>query len=408
MRDSFSQSNPQTFLPETRPHLLFLMRTHVYLLYLTFTLFLSTGVTQASLPLNLVPTPPPIESSAYLLQDFDSDQILMEKQADKRLEPASLTKLMTAYLIFEKLKSGSLQLTEPVRISEKAWRTTGSRMYLNVNETVPVEQLLKGMIIQSGNDASIALAEHIAGSEETFVSLMNKKAQQLGLKNTHYTNSTGWPHSQQYTTAQDLARLAQTIIREHPEYYRWYSEREFTYNNITQTNRNLLLWRDHSVDGMKTGYTEAAGYCLVSSAKRGNMRLIAILMGAGNNKIRATESQKMLDYGFRFFETYLLYQAGQVLNTEKVWQGEQNHLTVGLTSDLYITLPKGQYQQLNASLHIAKRLLAPIKEGETLGTLRINLGEETLLERPLVALSSVNKGNLWKRLFDHLVLLFKK
>lgn len=356
----------------------------------------------------LVPPPPAVPAQAYILQDFNSGQILMEKQADQHLEPASLTKLMTAYLVFEKLHAGLIHLTDQVKISEKAWRMPGSRTYVNVNTTVPLEILLKGMIIQSGNDATVTLAEFVAGSEETFVNLMNEQAQQLGLKNTHYTNSTGWPDEKQYSTARDLAKLAQTIINRFPEYYRWYSEKEFTYNNITQGNRNLLLWRDPTVDGMKTGYTESAGYCLVTSAKRGEMRLIAVLLGSSSHKTRATEGQAMLDYGYRFFETYKLYQARESINTEKVWQGSSNQLPLGLEASLYVTVPKGQYDHLKASMQINKHLTAPIMEGEAIGTLKINLGNETVLERPLIALSTIDKGNLLKKWVDQMFLLFNK
>jgi len=357
---------------------------------------------------SLVPSSPPIAATAYILQDFHSERVLLAKNVDQRLQPASLTKLMTAYLVFEKLRQGQFHLSDLVKISEQAWKMPGSRMYLEVNTQVPVELLLQGMIIQSGNDAAVALAEFSAGSEAAFVKLMNQRAQELGLKNTHYVNSTGWPDETQaqYTTAKDLAYLASLIIRDFPEYYPWYSQREFTYNNITQSNRNLLLWQDPSVDGMKTGYTEGAGYCLVASAKRGEMRLISVVMGTHSGKVRAAESQKMLDYGFRFFETYRLYQAREPLNTERVWQGTQDKLPLGLSVPLYITVPKGQYEQLNATLRInQKYITAPVKAGEKVGTLTISLGHEVVSKQPIIALSSIEVGSPWKKLVDYFLLL---
>ncbi len=369
-------------------------------------LILTSLVTQATS--TLVPPPPTLSANAYLLQDFDSGTILLSKNIDERVEPASLTKLMTAYIVFEKLRAGHLHLTDMINISEKAWRMEGSRMYVEVGKQVPLELLLKGMIIQSGNDATVAIAEFVAGSEEAFVTLMNQQAQRLDLKNTHYTNSTGWPDPKQYSTARDLAILARTIIHGYSEYYRWYSEREFSYNNIVQTNRNLLLWRDQTVDGMKTGYTESAGYCLVASAKRGDMRLMAVLLGSTSNKLRASEGQEILDYGFRFFETHQLYQANQPLNTERVWQGQTDKLPLGLETPLYVTIPKGQYEQLQATLQVNKRLMAPIAKGQTIGILRINLGDEIILERPLIALIAIDKGSLWKEWVDKTWLMLKK
>lgn len=354
-----------------------------------------------------VPPAPSITARAYILQDFHSGETLMANNADERLEPASLTKLMTAYLIFQKLRANKIQLTEQVKISETAWRMTGSRMYLEVGTSVAIEDLLQGMIIQSGNDASMALAEFVAGSETAFVSLMNQQAQQLGLTNTHYTNSTGLPHEQHYSTARDLALMARRLIQDFPEYYRrWYSKREFTYNNITQPNRNQLLWQDPTVDGVKTGYTASAGYCLISSAKRGNMRLIAVIMGNKSSKERTQGSKAMLDYGFRFFETYPLYQAKQPLTTERVWQGKVNQIQLGLGETLYVTLPKDQQQQLNASIKVDKYLKAPIEAGKAYGTLKINLGEQVITKRPLVALASVEPGQLWKKLTDSVLLFF--
>ncbi len=366
-------------------------------------------LTQAQV--DLAPTPPKLSAPAYILQDFYSGKVLMKKNADQRLEPASLTKLMTAYLVFKKLQAGKIKLTDTVLISEKAWRMQGSKMYIEVGKRVPLELLIKGMIVQSGNDASVALAEFVAGTEDAFVALMNQEAQRLGLTNSHFTNCTGLPNEQPtITTPHDLVRLARALIRDFPEYYHWYSVLEFTYNNIKQQNRNGLLWRDPTVDGMKTGYTRAAGYCLIASAKRGKMRLISVVVGAETKKKRHSDSEEMLNYGFQFFETHLLYKGHQVLDTERVWQGNEEELQLGLENPLYLTLPKGQYKNLKAKLYIDKHIMAPVVAGETYGTLKIRFAdkEDVILERPLVALSSIEEGNLWNRLKDSILLFFVK
>lgn len=355
-----------------------------------------------------VPAPPQIAAYTYILQDYNSGKVLIENKVDERVEPASLTKLMTAYLVFQKIRAGDIKLTDTVRISENAQYQSEytSRMYLEANTEVSVELLLKGMIIQSGNDASIALAEFIGGTEEAFATLMNEQTQKLGLKNTHYVNSTGLPSEGHYSSSRDIARLAYALIYNFPEYYRWYSEREFTYNNITQGNRNLLLRRDKTVDGIKTGHTNGAGYCLAASAKRDDMRLIAIVMGAKSEKLRTLASEKMLDYGFRFFETHSLYKARAPLDIERVWHGETVQLQLGLENVLYVTIPKNQYQQMNAALYIDKYIMAPIVAGNVYGTLKIRFGNQVISERPLIALSSIEKGPLWKRLIDSFLLFF--
>jgi D-alanyl-D-alanine carboxypeptidase (penicillin-binding protein 5/6) len=355
----------------------------------------------------LVPTPPILEGQAYLLQDFDSGRILIEKNIDGRIEPASLTKLMTAYLIFERLQQEQFHLTDTVKISEKAWRMTGSRMYLEINSVVPLEMLLKGMIIQSGNDAAVALAEWMGGSEEAFVQLMNQHAKQLGLTNTHYANSTGLPDPQHYSTARDLANMARLIIRDFPEYYQWYSQREFTYNNITQTNRNTLLWHDKEIDGVKTGFTENAGFCLIASAKRNSMRLISVMLGAKNQRLRTEETLKMLSYGFSFFETHLLYKANETLSTERVWYGSPNILQLGLAKPFYITIAKGQYNRLSATMRINKKLVAPIQIGDTYGTVKVSLVNKVIAEQPLIALYSVEQGSWLRQFIDHFLIKFK-
>jgi serine-type D-Ala-D-Ala carboxypeptidase (penicillin-binding protein 5/6) len=353
-----------------------------------------------------IPAGPQIAARSYVLMDFHSGQILQEKNAHERVEPASLTKLMTAYIVFSELKNGRIKLTDTTRVSEKAWRMGGSRMYIEVNTDVSVEALLKGMIIQSGNDASVALAEMLAGSEETFADMMNQYAKRLGLNNSHFENSTGMPGEQHYTTAHDMAYMAAAIIRDFPDYYKLYSEREYTYNNITQNNRNTLLWSDNSVDGMKTGYTEKAGYCLVSSAQREEMRLISVVMGTENQKARTTESQKLLTYGFRFFETHKVIDAHKALATPRIWQGEEKHLPVGLTQDLRITVPRGQYQNLKSMLELSPQLTAPMAVGAIVGKVKITLGDKLIAEAPVSALQTVEKGAWYQQLLDMLLVKF--
>lgn len=370
-------------------------------------LFLTMISIRAEETVSITLSPPPIlEARAYILQDFYSDHFLLQKDIDERLEPASLTKIMTAYIVFRALREERIQLDEKVKISEGAWRTTGSRMYLDIGSEVPVEQLLRGMIIQSGNDASIALAEHVAGSEEAFVSLMNEQAHQWGLTNTHYINTTGLPDKQHYSSAKDLAKIAKQLIHDFPQYYQWYSEQQFTYNGITQQNRNPLLIWDKSVDGMKTGYTESAGYCLITSALRGKMRLIAVVLGENSTKARAEDTKKMLTYGFQFFETYLLYKAKHSLITDRIWYGVSTEIQLGLQESLYLTLVKGQYKHLNATVHINKPIIAPSTVGEIQGKLVITLANKMIAERPLIALQDVKESHVLKQFVDRFWLLF--
>jgi D-alanyl-D-alanine carboxypeptidase (penicillin-binding protein 5/6) len=365
------------------------------------------GTTAAQGAPDFVPEAPDIAAEGYLLQDHHSGRILAEKNADERLEPASLTKLMTAYTVFHELRSGNITENEQVHVSKKAWKTGGSRMFIRVNTEVPVEALLKGMIIQSGNDASVALAEHVAGSEEAFAALMNAHADSLGMTGTHFVNSTGLPHPEHYSTPRDMAILARALIREFPSYYSLYSERKYTYNDITQYNRNKLLWRDDSVDGLKTGHTDAAGYCLVASAKREDMRLISVVMGTKSENARAQESQALLNYGFRFFRTHKLYAAGDTVKAIRVWKGETESLPLGLAEDLYVTVPRGRYDQLDASVTVGRNVTAPVKNGEMLGNVTLQLGGETLMERPLVALQNVSEGGIWQYVVDSVLLLFE-
>jgi D-alanyl-D-alanine carboxypeptidase (penicillin-binding protein 5/6) len=366
-------------------------------------LFLATQAL-AAVP---IPAPPKIAASGYLLMDYDSGRVLAAENADQRLEPASLTKIMTAYAVLRELKSKSIKLDDDVLISEKAWRTPGSRMFIEVGKKVKLEGLLKGMIIQSGNDASVALAEYVAGSEETFAELMNNHGRRLGMKDTHFVNSTGLPHDEHYTTAQDIAKVTIATIREFPEFYRWYAVKEFTFNKIKQHNRNKLLWRDESVDGVKTGHTEAAGYCLVASAKRKGMRLISVVMGTKGENARAKESQSLLSYGFRFFETHRLYGAGETLKQMRVWKGEQENLPVGLAKDLYVTIPRRQYKKLKADMTFNSNISAPVTKGQALGKVNVTLEGKPVTEIPLVALRSVADGGIWQTAKDSVLLWFE-
>ena len=376
------------------------------LFFLFLALFSSVAVAAEPQPLP-VPPPPAVAAKAYLLTDFHSGRLLVQQNANERIEPASLTKLMTAYLTFSALKQGRLQMNQSLPVSERAWRAEGSRMFIQPGKPVTVNELIHGMIVQSGNDACIALAEGVAGSEEVFAQMMNQQAARLGMKNTRFVNSTGLPHPQHYTTAYDLSLLAAAIIRDFPEYYPFYSIKEYRYNNITQPNRNRLLWLDPYVDGMKTGHTEAAGYCLISSAKRGPMRLISVVLGTASDNTRATESQKLLNYGFQFFETNRIYTRGQTVATLPVWKGKQNTLKAGVAGDLHITLPKGQYPRIKASLITKQPLLAPISAGQTVGTLRIMLDEKPLADYPLVALENAPVASIFGRAWDTVKLWFK-
>ncbi len=352
----------------------------------------------------IIPASPTIAARGYFLMDFDSGQILTEKNADDRLAPASLTKIMSTYVIFQELQAGQLTLDESVIISKKAWKTPGSKMFVEVNKHVSVEQLLKGVIIQSGNDASVALAEHVAGDEETFARLMNQHAQRLGMINSNFQNSTGLPSKNHYTTAHDLAILSQALIREFPYYYSWFQEKSFTFNNIKQNNRNKLLWRDDSVDGIKTGYTEKAGYCLVASAKRNNMRLISVVMGTHDQNARARENQNLLNYGFRFFETHKLYEANQKLTEAKVWKGATNTLPLGINDDLYVTVPRRHYDDLKAVMSVDSKIIAPVGAGQTFGSIAITLNDETITKKPLIALSPIAIGSIFQKLYDTVLL----
>ena len=358
---------------------------------------------------NLLPTPAPpiIGAKSYLLIDARTGHVLAEHQPDERLAPASLTKLMTAYVVFQALGKNQVSLADPVTISEKAWRTGGSRMFVEVGKQVPIKDLLLGTIVQSGNDASVALAEHIAGSEAVFAELMNQYASKLGMSASHFMNSTGLPDDEHYSTARDLATLSRAIIEEFPEYYKWYAQKEYTWNGITQPNRNNLLYRDASVDGMKTGHTDDAGYCLVSSAQRDGMRIISVVLGTSSAKSRIDGSQALLNYGFRFFETRLLYKGGDTVTTARIWKSANETSELGVLEDLYITIPRGSYDSLEMTRDIPAVLYAPVSAGQPVAKFSVKLNGDTLLTESLRALDDNPEGSLWQRARDGMSLWFE-
>ncbi len=345
-------------------------------------------------------------AKAYILTDFQSGQTLVGQNIHKRVEPASLTKIMTAHVTFTALKQKRITLTQTVPVSENAWHVHGSRMFIEPGKSVTVGELVRGLIVQSGNDASIALAEAIAGSEESFAQMMNKEADRLGMKNTHFANSTGLPHPEHYTTAHDLALLVTDMIRNFPEHYQLYSIREYTYNKISQTNRNRLLWLDPNVDGLKTGYTKAAGYCLVTSARRNERRLISIVLGTTSDNARTIESQRLLNYGFQFYDTVRLYRKKQEVATIQLWKGKREMLKTGFNRDLYFSLPKGQTDKLKATMEYKQPLIAPISTGQKVGVVKFEFNGEPIAERSLVALETVDHANIFSRAWDSLRLLF--
>jgi len=368
----------------------------------------STAVGQqpaAALP--PVPAAPAIPARAYILLDFNSGEVLAEKDADQPMDPASITKLMTAYVVFSELRKGEMALEDLVTVSERAWRTGGSRTFIEVGTRVRVEDLVRGMIIQSGNDASVALAEHTAGTEAAFAELMTEYARRLGMQNTSFRNATGLPAENHYSSARDIAILASAIIREFPQFYQFYSEREFTFNNISQRNRNQMLWRDPTVDGMKTGLTDAAGYCLVSSAQRDGMRLISVLLGTSSAKIRADATQSLLNWGFRFYESHRLYAAGQPVTTARLWKGEVDELDVGLKEDLWVTVPRGRYDLMQATMELDTPLLAPLSPEDSVGRLQVRLAERVLADRVLHPLAGSQEGGFLRRAMLSVMLWFE-
>jgi D-alanyl-D-alanine carboxypeptidase (penicillin-binding protein 5/6) len=355
---------------------------------------------------SLIPAPPELAASSYILMDAYTGDILVSHNADEKLPPASLTKLMTAYITEYELARGDISVDDKVTISEKAWRMKGSRTFVREGTRVPLMTLMQGMIVQSGNDATVAIAEHIAGSESAFADLMNQHAKLLGMKDSHFVNATGYPVDDHYSSAHDIAIVARATITQFPENYPIYAEKYFTYNNIRQPNRNRLLWRDKSVDGLKTGHTEAAGFCLAASAVRNGTRLITVVMGTKSDEARASESQKLLDYGFRYYETRKLYSRGQVVNNARVWGGSQNTVKVGFTDDVLVTLPRQDADSLPASLQMNPEIEAPIKVGDVLGKVVVGTAGNVVLERNVVALEPVEQGGFFKRIFDKIKLFF--
>ena len=352
--------------------------------------------------------PPSLAVKAYLLTDVNSGRTIATLNSEMRVEPASLTKIMTAYLSFKALKNNHLQLNQTLPVSEIAWKVEGSKMFIEPNKPVTVDELLHGMIIQSGNDASIALAEGIASTEMQFADMMNKEAQRLGMKNTHFMNATGLPDAQHYTTAKDLSILATALISDFPDQYkRLYSVKEYSYNNITQPNRNRLLWLDPNVDGMKTGHTESAGYCLISSAKRDGVRRLSVVLGAPSDAARATESQKLLNYGFQYFDSSLVYKQGQKISQLKVWKGADNQVDSTVSNDLYITLAKGQYANVKAVISSTQPLIAPIKKGQIIGNVKFMLNGKIIDQRNLVAAKSIEGAGILGRAWDSIKLLLQ-
>jgi D-alanyl-D-alanine carboxypeptidase (penicillin-binding protein 5/6) len=374
-------------------------------------LFISLLLSAASnaLPLPL-PEPPVLAAKAYLLYDFSSNQVLLEQNGNARLEPASLTKLMTAYLTFAAIKQGTLKLDQSLTVPVDAPRNTSgeSRMLLKPGQTVTVDELLHGLIVQSGNDAANTLAASIAGSEAAFVVLMNKEAESLGMKNTHFVNPVGMPDAQHYSSAYDMAILAAALVRDYPEHYPLFGLHDYTFNNVTQANRNRLLWLDPYADGLKTGHTETAGFCLVGSAKRDKRRLISVVLGADSDSQRASESQKLLNYGFQSFDAVRLYQNSQPVTRVRVWKGTDSHLELGFRQDLFLTIPKGQFAQLKASIETRQPILAPITSGQQLGILKLSLDGKPYAEFPLIALDSVTLANVFSRGWDSIRLLIQK
>jgi len=353
------------------------------------------------------PQPPTVAARAWLLVDATSGQPIAGRNPEERIEPASLTKLMTAYVVFAALRDKSLSLNKAVRVSERAWRAPGSRMFVVPGSLVTVEELLRGMIVQSGNDACLTLAEAVAGSEDAFVERMNREAQRLGLKGTHFANSSGLPDPGHYSTASDLALLTQSLIRDFPDQYKLYAEREYRYNNITQQNRNRLLWLDPNVDGVKTGHTESAGYCLIASARRGGRRLVSVVIGAPSDRLRAQESQRLLNFGFQSYDGVLLYQKGQEISRLRVWKGSARELGAGSAADLYVTVPKGTADKLQADLISLQPLVAPLATGQRVATLRVSYEGRSLGEYPVVALESIGIAGFFRRAWDGMALLFK-
>lgn len=362
---------------------------------------------QVSQPL-LIPSPPVVNAKAWILIDADSGKILAEKDSEVKLPPASLTKMMTLYVISNALHNEQIHLKDPVRISKDAWKTGGSRMFVKEGQEVNIQDLLKGIIVASGNDACVAMAEHLGGSESGFSDIMNQKAAELGMSNSHFTDSTGLPNENHYTTAKDLAILAQGLINNYPQYYHWYKKKWFSFNGIRQPNRNRLLWRNSNVDGLKTGHTNEAGFCLVASAHRDTMRLISVVLGAPNDTVRADDSERLLNYGFRFFETHAIYKANQSVAELPVYKGDKTSIEVGPGKPLNLTIPSGQYQRLVLTTSVPETLQAPIAKGSQVGELIVQFDGKVIEKQPLFALTAVETGGFYIRMKDSIRLMYKR
>ena len=380
------------------------MKKNILTLFNTFFLVLLYSSVSADEPRFYIPESPPIAAKAYILMDHNSGKVLAAENENERRSPASLTKIMTSYVVFKRLQEDFISLDDEVKISEKAWKTGGSRSFIEVGKMIKLEDLLKGMIIQSGNDASVALAEHVAGSEGTFVLFMNDYAQEIGMTNTRFENSSGLPHKDQYTTAKDMALLSSAIIKDFPKFYEWYGQKEFTYNNIKQINRNKLLFTDSTVDGLKTGWTEKAGYCLATSANRVGMRLVSIVLGSASPAIRTAETEKLLDYGFRFFETQ---SVNDISHKVPVFKSKKGNLKVGVADSSYLTLPRNQFKYTTQTIELSGDLIAPISSGDQVGTLAISFNDENIATLPLIALENAEEAGFVSKMIDTVKLMFR-
>ncbi len=380
------------------------MKSNILLFFKTFLLILLFSNVSAEQPRFYIPDSPPIAAKAFVLMDHNSGKILAGENENERRSPASLTKIMTSYVVFKRLKEDFISLDDEVKISEKAWKTGGSRSFIEVGKMIKLEDLLKGMIIQSGNDASVALAEHVAGSEGTFVLFMNDYAQEIGMENSRFENSSGLPHKDQYTTAKDMALLSSVIINEFPDFYDWYGQKEFTYNNIKQINRNKLLFTDSTVDGLKTGWTQKAGYCLATSANRVGMRLLSVVLGSSSPAVRTAETEKLLDYGFRFFETQ---SVNDISHQVPVYKSKIGNIKVGVADSSYLTLPRNQFKYTTQTINLKGDLIAPINQGDQVGTLAISFNDEDIATLPLIALENAEEAGFVTTMIDTVKLMFR-
>ena len=380
------------------------MKSNILVFFKSFLFILLFSNVSAEEPRFYIPDSPPIAAKAFVLMDHNSGKILAGENENERRSPASLTKIMTSYVVFKRLKEDFISLDDEVKISEKAWKTGGSRSFIEVGKMIKLEDLLKGMIIQSGNDASVALAEHVAGSEGTFVLFMNDYAQEIGMENSRFENSSGLPHKDQYTTAKDLALLSSAIINEFPDFYEWYGQKEFTYNNIKQINRNKLLFTDSTVDGLKTGWTQKAGYCLATSANRVGMRLLSVVLGSSSPAVRTAETEKLLDYGFRFFETQ---SVNDISHQVPVYKSKVGNIKVGVADSSYLTLPRNQFKYTTQTINLTGDLIAPIKQGDQVGTLAISFNDEDITTLPLIALENADEAGFVSKMIDTVKLMFR-